>query len=165
MDIPSVKRRIAAFIAGEEGRISKQSLISMGAFLASGAAASFVTAQGPDIQPYTELTTTPAAADASCPSECPGTGVAPITHPDTDLEKNCDGKPNTPNQPACGCPFDKDGLEGHNAYTPDSNTPIIYGTGLCSDDDKWFHFNAGSLSYTEEGAAVEHRHHASHNSY
>jgi hypothetical protein len=36
MDLPKLKKRISNFILKEEGRISKQSLVSMGAFLGAG---------------------------------------------------------------------------------------------------------------------------------
>lgn len=38
--LPVIKKKISAYIMGEEGRISKQALISMGAFLGSAALSS-----------------------------------------------------------------------------------------------------------------------------
>jgi hypothetical protein len=45
MDIPQIRRRISHFISGEEGKVSKQSLLSMGAFLGSVAIASSLASQ------------------------------------------------------------------------------------------------------------------------
>jgi len=40
--IPKIKRKLSAYIMGEEGRISKQALLAMGAFLGSGVLASIL---------------------------------------------------------------------------------------------------------------------------
>jgi hypothetical protein len=42
MDMPQVRKRISNFLSGEEGKISKQSLITMGAFLSGAAIGSMV---------------------------------------------------------------------------------------------------------------------------
>ena len=43
--IPQVKKRIATYIRSEEGKISKQSLISVGAFMGGAAIASILAAK------------------------------------------------------------------------------------------------------------------------
>lgn len=45
MKIPKVKKKVSAFIRSEEGRISKQSLMAVGAFLGGAALAGVLAAK------------------------------------------------------------------------------------------------------------------------
>ena len=45
MMLPKLKKRITSFLVGEEGKISKQSLLSLGAFLGTGVLAGILAAK------------------------------------------------------------------------------------------------------------------------
>jgi hypothetical protein len=155
MDLPQVKRRISDFIAGEEGKISKQSLLTMGAFIGSASAAALLVAPAAHGQEHASGPETPPPPP---PPTCPG-------NPDMDIEVNCPPQANEIDaEPGEGCPVDKDALTGHNAYEKDG-TQKFFGNGKCSDDDKPFHFNGSDFSYTNNVLTAQHHHHGSHNSY
>lgn len=66
MDLPKVKKRISNFIFKEEGRISKQSLVSMGAFLGGGVVGLLNSTKGVSATQW----------DKGCPGATPGDGGA-----------------------------------------------------------------------------------------
>jgi len=150
MQLPKIKKRISDFLINEEGRMSKQSLISMGAFLGGAALGSVLASKSTEAQ-----------HSSGSPSYCPDP-----SNPDTNVEKGCDeGRSGCDDRdPGEGLAWDKDGLKDHKAYN-DNGDPIIYGDGKCSNDDKPFHFNGVHFSYTGDVLASQHHHHASHNSY
>jgi hypothetical protein len=135
MVFPQIKKRISDFLCGEEGRISKQSLISVGAYLSSGVIASTIMAKAVEAQ----------------------TVVACTGNPDDDRE-NCPGSPGE------GCPVLKQDISQINAYDA-NGFQIVFGNGKCSDDAQRFHFNGVDFSYVGTTLSAEHHHHGSHNSY
>ena len=159
MWLPKIKKRISNFILNEEGKISKQSLISLGAFLGGSAVGSILFGERADAQQHTSGPHSFHSSHASC---------ADPSNPDLKVEKDCYGNQTGCNDrdPGEGLSWDKDALTGHNAYDSDGNVKY-YGTGKCSDDDMPFHFNGVHFSYTESTntLASQHHHHASHNSY
>jgi len=166
MKLPKVKKRISSFLVNEEGQISKQSLISMGAFLVGGGAGVIFSAKdvfptngdcnpgpcGYDCDPHSSH-----SSHANCPNP-------PNTNPN--VEKGCDEGTDgcSDIKPAHGQAWNKDGLKDHNAYNSNGD-PIIYGDAKCSNDNQPFHFNGIHFSYTGDVLASQHHHHASHNSY
>jgi hypothetical protein len=72
MDLPRVKKRISDFIFKEEGRISKQSLVSMGAFLVGGAFSVIDSVKDVEAQ------CTDRDWDKGCPGREPG-GCGPVS--------------------------------------------------------------------------------------
>ena len=45
MEIPKLKKNISAYLGGEEGKISKQSLVSMAAFISAAAVAGVISSK------------------------------------------------------------------------------------------------------------------------
>ena len=70
--VPKIKKKLSAYIMGEEGRISKQALLAMGAFLGSGVLASILLSS--DVQAWVDHT------NALSVSYNEGNGVASATH-------------------------------------------------------------------------------------
>jgi hypothetical protein len=162
MVFPQVKKRITDFICGEEGRISKQSLISVGAYLGSGIIASSLLSSrtaaqdgGPPDIPGTAPSVT-----ESAPGSVPSTAGACDGNDDIDIE-SCAGPPS---EPGAGCPIQNAEFSAVNAYNADG-TQKFFGNGRCSDDAQRFHFNGVDFSYVGTSLTAEHHHHGSHNSY
>jgi len=154
MAIPKIKKRISSFIFNEEGKISKQSLISLGAFLGGSALGSILFGERANAQhtsgPHWNFCLDPAN-----------------TNPD--VEKGCDqGRSGCDDRdPGEGLSWDKGALDTPNAAYDNDGVQTIFGTGKCTDDNMPFHFNGVHFSYTEstQTLASQHHHHASHNSY
>jgi len=142
MQLPKLKKRISDFVLSEEGKISKHSLVAMGAFLGSAAMGTLVADEvkgqvGPP-HPADNIT-------------CPGNN-------DTDWVMNCEGVPGE------ACPIDKEAALSQKAYN-EAGEQQFYGNGDCNDDDKPFHFNGAEFAYTGSSLELAHSHHGSHNSY
>lgn len=50
--LPKLKKRITSFLVGEEGKISKQSLLSLGAFIGTGVLGGILAAKDASAQTY-----------------------------------------------------------------------------------------------------------------
>ncbi len=48
--LPKLKKKLSAYILGEDGKIPKQALLAMGAFLGSGVLSSLLMSQGANAQ-------------------------------------------------------------------------------------------------------------------
>lgn len=147
MKLPQVKKRISDFLCKEEGRISKHSLVTMGAFLGSAVIGSLIVKE---VQGQQQSSSTP-TPQTQKQGICSGNN-------DTDWVKNCDGAPGG------ACPINKDAMIGEKAYT-DSGVQKWYGNGDCNDDNTPFHFNGSEFAYTGHNLVLKHSHHGSHNSY
>jgi len=177
MDLPKIKKRISNFILKEEGRISKQSLISMGAFL-GGAVIGVINSGkdvyggigdgidgGDNIGDGTDDSSDPEPSgppnndrDDNAHSSGPAPPPPHSSCPDLDWDKGCPGR-----EPGnCGA-VSQTAAEGQNAYNDDGSVKYV-GDGYCVDDEP-FHFNGIDFSYAGKTLTAKHHHHGSHNSY
>ena len=53
-DLPKIKKKISTYVKNEDGKIAKQSIIALGAFLGSALASTILTA--PDVKAYSYYT-------------------------------------------------------------------------------------------------------------
>jgi hypothetical protein len=156
MDLPRVKKRISDFIFKEEGRISKQSLVSMGAFL-GGAAIGMIGSSKEVHAQFGDPIAIAIESEVGLLDSDSGSSQSESCY-DLDWDKGCPGR-----EPGgCG-PVSKTAAEGQNAYNA-GGSQIYVGDGYCADDVP-FHFNGIDFSYASQTLTAKHHHHGSHNSY
>ena len=163
MHLPQIKKRISGFLLNEEGRISKETLVTMGAFVAGAGLLGVRQVEGWNGGEGQACGGWDTGTDPEqcwdCHSNCPNPSNSNVN-----VEKGCDQGTDGCSDIKPGLNWHQDALKDHNAYDADGNQ-VRFGTGKCSDDHIPFHFNGVHFSYAGSTLTTQHHHHASHNSY